>query len=113
SNLINNAIKYSDEDQPIILKIEDSDHKVRIWVTDRGIGVPEDEQQYLFQRFFRAKNSVNIAGTGLGLHIVKTYVELMGGTINFESKENHGSTFKLEYPKKHYTNEKNTGNRRL
>ncbi len=112
SNLINNAIKYSDEDQPIILKIEDSDHKVRIWVTDRGIGVPEDEQQYLFQRFFRAKNSVNIAGTGLGLHIVKTYVELMGGTINFESKENHGSTFKLEFPKKHYTNEKNTGNRR-
>lgn len=113
SNLINNAIKYSDEDQPIILKIEDSDHKVRIWVTDQGIGVPEDEQQYLFQRFFRAKNSVNIAGTGLGLHIVKTYVELMGGTINFESKENHGSTFKLEFPKKHYTNEKNTGNRRL
>lgn len=112
SNLINNAIKYSDEDQPIILKIEDSDHKVRIWVTDRGIGVPEDEQQYLFQRFFRAKNSVNIAGTGLGLHIVKTYVEFMGGTINFESKENHGSTFKLEFPKKHYTNEKNTGNRR-
>lgn len=99
SNLLNNAIKYSEEGQPITLKIEDSDHKVRIWVTDQGIGVPEDDQQHLFQRFFRAKNSVNIAGTGLGLHIVKTYVELMSGQIDFESKENHGSTFKLEFPK--------------
>lgn len=100
SNLLNNAIKYSDEDQPIILKIEDSEHQVKLWAIDHGIGIPEDDQKYLFQRFFRAKNSVNIAGTGLGLHIVKTYVELMGGRIDFESKENHGSIFKLEFPKK-------------
>ncbi|SFC45130.1 PAS domain S-box-containing protein [Flagellimonas taeanensis] len=100
SNLLNNAIKYSNEDQPIILKIEDKDHRLHLWVTDRGIGIPEDDQKHLFQRFFRAKNSVNIAGTGLGLHIVKTYVELMDGKIDFESKENHGSTFKLEFPKK-------------
>ncbi|NDV16222.1 PAS domain S-box protein [Muricauda sp. TY007] len=112
SNLLNNAIKYSDEDQPIILKIEDKDRQLHLCVTDRGIGIPEDDQKHLFQRFFRAKNSVNIAGTGLGLHLVKTYVELMGGKIDFESRENHGSTFKLEFPKKHYTNEKNTGNRR-
>ncbi|MEC3965151.1 PAS domain S-box protein [Flagellimonas halotolerans] len=112
SNLLNNAIKYSDEDQPILLKIEDNELHVKLWVIDHGIGIPEDDQKHLFQRFFRAKNSVNIAGTGLGLHIVKMYVELMGGKIGFESKENHGSTFKLEFPKKHYTNEKNTGNRR-
>jgi len=110
SNLLNNAIKYSEEDQPIVLKIEDSDHQLKLWVRDRGMGIPEDDQKHLFQRFFRAKNSVNIAGTGLGLHIVKVYVELMGGSLHFESKENYGSTFKLEFPKKHLNHENNTGN---
>ncbi|NNC62486.1 MAG: ATP-binding protein, partial [Eudoraea sp.] len=63
-----------------------------------GIGIPKEEQQNLFQRFFRAKNSLNIHGTGLGLHIVKQYTELMEGNIRVKSEEGEGSTFRVSFP---------------
>ncbi|NAS12277.1 PAS domain S-box protein [Poritiphilus flavus] len=101
-NLLSNAVKYSPKNKQITLKIESEAQKISIWVIDEGIGIPESEQQHLFQRFFRAKNSLNISGTGLGLHIVKQYVELMNGELSFESKENVGSTFKMVFPQKHW-----------
>ena len=67
-------------------------------VKDEGIGIPEDEQSGLFERFFRAKNAVNFEGTGLGLNIVSKYLQLLEGTINFESKPNEGTTFNIEIP---------------
>ncbi|MGW9685743.1 ATP-binding protein [Flagellimonas sp. 2504JD1-5] len=109
-NLLGNAIKYSGENQKISLKITVDDKKISILVKDEGMGIPLNEQQYLFQRFFRAKNSLNIAGTGLGLHIVKQYVELMTGTLSFESTENVGSTFTVEFPKINQENEKSISN---
>ncbi|WP_190810995.1 GAF domain-containing sensor histidine kinase [Flagellimonas sp. S3867] len=109
-NLLGNAIKYSEEGQKILLKIQENGQQVSIEVTDEGIGIPLNEQQHLFQRFFRAKNSLNIAGTGLGLHIVKQYVELMKGTLNFESMKNKGSTFTVTFPKNTQENEKSTSN---
>ncbi len=109
-NLLGNAIKYSAEGQKITLKIQEDDQKITLAVLDEGIGIPLHEQQYLFQRFFRAKNSLNIAGTGLGLHIVKHYVELMGGTLSFESIENVGSTFTVTFPKITQENEKSFSN---
>ena len=93
TNLLSNAIKYSEEDQDILVTLQLGKQDVSIKVKDHGIGVPKDEQDKLFQRFFRADNSTNIQGTGLGLNIVKQYTELMGGTVGLESEENVGSTF--------------------
>lgn len=98
SNLLSNASKYAPENTIIKFKITESHNKVLIQITDQGIGIPEDEQKQLFDRFFRAKNAVNIEGTGLGLNIAKHYIELMGGTIGFVSKLNKGATFWIEIP---------------
>jgi PAS domain S-box-containing protein len=97
-NLLSNAIKYSDEQTEIFLNTHNNDHFLLIEVQDHGIGIPQEEQKNLYNKFFRAKNTANIQGTGLGLTIVKRYVELMNGLIRFESKEGEGTTFFLELP---------------
>lgn len=96
SNLLSNAIKYSD--QKINCDIFFEQDYYLIAVQDRGIGIPIQDQKYLFARFFRAENAANIQGTGLGLNIVMHYVKLLGGEINFESEENQGSTFSIKIP---------------
>ena len=98
-NLLSNALKYSPEKTDIIIKIKEKKHFVFLKVKDYGIGIPKKEQAKLFQRFFRAKNALDIQGTGLGLNIVKQYATLMHGTITFKSKENKGTTFTLKLPK--------------
>jgi signal transduction histidine kinase len=98
TNLISNAIKYSEEGQNIGITLEKDERSILIAVKDQGIGIPEEEQAHLFQRFFRAENSTNIEGTGLGLHIVKQYTELMGGIVGFESEKDKGSTFWVKFP---------------
>ena len=65
---------------------------------DEGIGIPELEQKHLFDRFFRASNAGSIQGTGLGLHIVKRYVDLIHGNITFTSREFKGSAFYVKLP---------------
>ncbi|MBD3637341.1 MAG: PAS domain-containing sensor histidine kinase [Crocinitomicaceae bacterium] len=97
-NLISNAIKYSGEGQTIYFTNKISDSELKIEVRDEGIGIPDEDQQDLFGRFFRAKNVINIKGTGLGLNIVKKYIEALGGSISFKSKLNEGSTFIVEIP---------------
>ena len=97
-NLLSNALKYSDENQEIIMEIRKEEKAIVFSITDSGIGIPEEEQEHLFERFFRAKNATNIQGTGLGLHIVKQYSELMEGTISFRSKPGEGSTFTVKLP---------------
>ena len=69
-------------------------------IKDEGIGIPQEDQKHLFDRFFRASNASSIQGTGLGLHIVKRYVELLNGTISFESEVMGGSTFIVSIPLK-------------
>ncbi len=96
-NLLSNAIKYSNEGQQVIFKSHRNDVLI-ISVQDFGIGIPEEEQKSLFERFFRAKNVTNIKGTGLGLNIVKKYVEILKGEITFESKLNEGTTFTVKIP---------------
>lgn len=98
-NLLSNASKYSDNNKSIELTTEIKNGKVTISVKDYGIGIPLEEQHNLFSLFFRAKNAEPIQGTGLGLYIVKKYMELIGGTIYFESEENKGSVFKISFPK--------------
>ncbi len=98
NNLLSNAIKYSPEESTIKLNISKDEENAVIEITDPGIGIPLEEQKHLFLRFFRAKNAVNIEGTGLGLNIVKQYTELMGGTIKFKSKINSGTTVWVSLP---------------
>lgn len=99
TNLCSNAIKYSAEDSVITMVLKDDPENVFISVTDQGIGIPETDQKHMFERFFRANNSTNIQGTGLGLNLVKRYVGLANGTIAFKSEENKGSTFIVTFPK--------------
>jgi signal transduction histidine kinase len=96
-NLISNAIKFSPEGKEIEITSSNNGAGVHLSVKDEGIGIPEEEQKHLFERFFRAHNATNIQGTGLGLNIVSKYAELMNGTINFTSAENKGTTFNLVF----------------
>ena len=100
NNLINNAIKYSPEHSKIEVKAWVDKEVIKIKIIDSGIGVPEKEQKYLFNRYFRAENAVLLQGTGIGLNIVKSHLENLGGTITFTSKENIGSTFTVTIPVK-------------
>jgi signal transduction histidine kinase len=97
-NLLSNAIKYSHDDGLIEITTTHSNDLLTVVVKDYGIGISEADQKNLFQRFFRAENATNIQGTGLGLNIVKRYLELLKGVIIFASKENHGSTFTFSVP---------------
>jgi PAS domain S-box-containing protein len=97
-NLISNASKYSAEGKHIEIEWKKSDDRIKISVKDHGIGIPEHEKELMFTRFFRAANALNIEGTGLGLFIVKKYLELLKGKMNFDSQQNIGSTFTIEIP---------------
>ena len=97
-NLLSNASKYSDEYSKIDLFTKNTNKKLSIEIKDYGIGIPKSEQEHLFERFFRAQNAINIQGTGLGLNIVKRYVNMMNGSIDFESIENQGTSFRVILP---------------
>ena len=97
-NLLSNAIKYSKENQSTFIETTLEGKELKIKVKDQGIGIPEQDQVHLFSRFFRADNVENIKGTGLGLNIVKNYIDLLKGGIYFESEEGKGTTFFLEIP---------------
>ena len=97
-NLISNASKYSDEDKTIHLHVLAPGRDIQISVRDEGIGIPAEAQKFIFTKYFRANNVINIQGTGLGLIIVQRYIELLQGKIYFSSKENEGTIFTIEFP---------------
>ena len=97
-NLISNAIKFSPTGGAIEIETKVQNSSVKISVTDNGIGISEEDQKHLFERFFRGKNATHIQGTGLGLNIVLKYAELMKGKLDFDSIENKGTTFTLIIP---------------
>ena len=97
-NLLGNAIKFSEEDKLITVKGRISGDDAFISVTDRGIGISEDDQLHLFSSFYRGANAMNIQGTGMGLHIVKRYVDLLGGQIQIQSQLNKGTTVTFTIP---------------
>jgi len=96
NNLLSNAIKYSDK--TVTLEAEIHDNHVSISIADRGIGIPKEEQEQLFKKYYRASNVGNVKGTGLGLNIVQRYVALLNGEISFESNDT-GTTFSIIIPK--------------
>lgn len=97
-NLISNASKYSGEGKSIFVTCIQSANGLSISIRDEGIGIPKEDQKHMFDRFFRASNAGNVQGTGLGLNIVKRYVELLDGSISFASEYNKGSNFTVWLP---------------
>jgi len=104
TNLLSNAIKYSPDDSTVTLMLTCQSETVYLQVQDQGIGIPNTDQTHLFTAFHRASNVGKIPGTGLGLNIVKTMVDLHGGTISVHSKEGEGSTFTVGLPQHHKSN---------
>ncbi|MBN3910958.1 MAG: HAMP domain-containing histidine kinase [Nostoc sp. NMS1] len=99
-NLIDNAIKYSEADTPIVLKLNQLEDRAIIQVCDKGYGIPLQQQARIFERFYRVDESRShtTGGCGLGLSIVKTLVEGMGGSVSVQSKLGEGSTFTISLP---------------
>ncbi|MDL5048872.1 PAS domain-containing sensor histidine kinase [Oscillatoria amoena NRMC-F 0135] len=97
-NLISNASKYSEPGKPITINVTFWENHFEIAVVDKGIGIPKQDLKHLFERFFRASNAGQVQGTGLGLNIIKRYIELLNGEINFTSEEGKGSTFTVILP---------------
>ncbi len=95
-NLVSNALKYSERD--VQCRTGFNSGWLEIEVRDHGIGIPESDQKHMFDRFFRAKNALHIQGTGLGLNIVRRYLDLLGGDITFVSREGEGTTFTVRLP---------------
>ena len=96
-NLLSNVIKFSPVNGKIDVSSELNDKHVILKVKDSGIGISEADREHLFERFFRGANVTNIQGTGLGLHIVEKYVELMNGNIDFKSELEKGTSFIISF----------------
>lgn len=99
-NLVSNAIRYNRQDGTAEIRVQAVPDAIEIRISDTGIGVPLEDQPKLFSKFFRAGNAVRsfTDGTGLGLSVVKSYVEENGGTVSFESQEGVGTTFTVRLP---------------
>lgn len=100
SNLVSNATKYTPENGEVTVRYVSGTDTITISVTDTGVGIPTDEQEHLFNKFFRASNVQKQIpdGTGLGLYIVKLAIEKLGGKITMKSKENVGTAFDIVLP---------------
>lgn len=99
-NLIANAIRYNRESGKVTVSVKQSELFIVIAVSDTGIGIPKADQNKIFSKFYRASNAVRhyTDGSGLGLAVVKSYVEENNGEVSFESKENEGTTFFIRLP---------------
>jgi len=97
-NLISNAAKFSEEDSPITISAKSENNENTITVTDKGIGISQKDQEHLFTMFYRASNVTNIQGTGLGLHIVKRYLDLINGTVHLQSTLGKGTSITITFP---------------
>ncbi|MCK5882740.1 MAG: CHASE2 domain-containing protein, partial [Bacteriovoracaceae bacterium] len=98
SNLVGNAIKYSGDGITVSIKTWDDEEWVYVEITDDGIGIPQNDLAHIFEKFYRVKNDANhsIKGSGLGLYLVKYFIELHGGTINAKSEVGVGTTFEIK-----------------
>ncbi|QJD79872.1 sensor histidine kinase [Spirosoma rhododendri] len=101
-NLLSNAIKYSDAGSVIWVRASWQHGQLQLSVIDQGVGIAPADQAHLFEWFYRAKNAGNVPGTGLGLHIVGRYVDLMGGRVSLHSELNRGTTVSLTLPYEEY-----------
>ncbi|MFY9159604.1 PAS domain-containing sensor histidine kinase [Aquirufa ecclesiirivi] len=96
-NALSNALKFSNEHVDLIVKEENN--ILKITIRDRGIGISDDDKKHLFERFFRGSNATVIPGTGLGLHLIDRYLELIKGQLKLESTLNQGTILTIEIPR--------------
>ena len=106
-NLVSNAGKFSPDHNPVEIKTDCNDQQVIVSVKDTGIGISKDDQKHLMERFFRGANAGNIQGTGLGLHIVSKYAELMNGKVVCKSELEKGTEFIITFDLNSTDHEKN------
>jgi signal transduction histidine kinase len=101
-NLIENAVKYSPDGEPVDMGVAMNDDTATVWVADRGIGVPEPEKGRIFDQFYRVDRPEMraIGGTGLGLFIVRNLMELQGGRVRVDDRSGGGSVFSLVVPRR-------------
>lgn len=99
-NLLDNAIRYTDGEGKVEVTITKQGNEVQFEITDNGIGIPEEDQEYIFEKFFRSRNAAQhqVRGTGLSLYIAKKIIEQLGGDIWFESESGEGTTFWFTLP---------------
>jgi signal transduction histidine kinase len=97
-NLVDNALKYSPEEQPVRLVLATAGERVCVAVVDRGHGIAPEEQERIFERYYRGAHTGRAAGSGLGLHIGRWIAEAHGGQLTVESAPGQGSTFRLTLP---------------
>ncbi len=100
-NLLENSIQYvSGENKIIEIKVNNTDKRLNLIVRDNGIGIPKKEQDKIFGEFYRASNARRkmTNGSGIGLYMCKQYIKSYNGTIDFESRENEGTTFNISLP---------------
>ena len=100
-NLISNVSKFSPEGSVIAISTNQTDECLVLSVKDVGMGISKDNQKHLMERFFRGANAGNIRGTGLGLHIVAKYAELMKGSVECNSELEKGTEFKITFNPKY------------
>ena len=111
-NLVSNASKFSSDTSPIDIKTSNQNEKIMLAIKDNGIGISKEDQQHLMERFFRGANAGNIQGTGLGLHIISKYAEMMNGNIECKSELEKGTEFVVTFNAKKAHHEKTTFDRR-
>ena len=97
-NLLSNAVKYTPKESKVLFSPTEQGNELEVMVKDHGVGIPAKELEFLFQPYFRASNSKDYKGSGLGLSIVKRCVDLHRGQISIESKENSGTTARCLIP---------------
>ena len=98
TNIISNAVKYSRNDTVVKILATASPKRVALRVIDQGIGIPKDDLSSVGTKFFRAKNTLSVAGTGIGLYLTKHFVELHGGNVVIESEVNIGTSVTVTLP---------------
>ena len=101
ANFVANAVKYNRKGGKVNIRVRVLEGDVEVQVQDTGVGIPKDQQDRLFTKFFRADNAVEqgYKGTGLGLYTAKLFLDQMGGSVRFESKASHGTTFWVRFPR--------------
>jgi len=98
-NLLSNAVKYTHQNGEILITSQREGNNLKVVVKDTGIGIPQEEHQLIFNPFYRIFNKdINIEGTGIGLTLVKQFVQDMGGSVGIESSPGQGSSFWFTLP---------------